>query len=50
MLTKAVVRYAIDNLLEIRHENVLLLFRTLPFYAWNDDERDIATFKKLQES
>ncbi len=50
ILTKAEIRDAIEHLLEIRDENVWMLFGTLPFYACSDDERDIATFKKLQKS
>ncbi|MCU4845783.1 radical SAM/CxCxxxxC motif protein YfkAB [Bacillus thuringiensis] len=50
ILTKAEIRDAIEHLLEIRDENVWMLFGTLPFYACSDDERDIATFKKLQDS
>ncbi|MCV5526357.1 hypothetical protein OFN18_30270, partial [Escherichia coli] len=50
ILTKAEIRDAIEHLLEIRDENVWMLFGTLPFYACSDDERDIATFRKLQES
>ncbi len=50
ILTKDEIRKAIEHLLEIRDENVWMLFGTLPFYACSDDERDLATFKKLHES
>ena len=39
ILTKAEIRDAIEHLLEIRDENVWMLFGTLPFYACSDDEK-----------
>lgn len=50
ILTKAEIRSAIEHLLDIRDENVWMLFGTLPFYACSNDERDLATLKKLHES
>ena len=41
ILTKEEIRNAIEHLLEIRDENVWMLFGTLPFYACSDDERDL---------
>lgn len=50
ILTKAEIRDAIEHLLEIRDENVWMLFGTLPFYACSDDEKDIATFKNCKRA
>ncbi|WP_369901192.1 radical SAM/CxCxxxxC motif protein YfkAB [Bacillus manliponensis] len=50
ILTKEEIRDAIEHLLQIRDENVWMLFGTLPFYACSDDERDLATLKQLQSS
>ncbi|MDC2865412.1 MULTISPECIES: radical SAM/CxCxxxxC motif protein YfkAB [unclassified Bacillus (in: firmicutes)] len=50
ILTKDEIRSAISNLLDIRDENVWMLFGTLPFYACSDDERDLEVFKKLHTS
>ncbi|EEK75059.1 dehydrogenase [Bacillus mycoides] len=50
ILTKEEIRNAVEHLLEIRDENVWMLFGTLPFYACSDNEHDLATLKKLHES
>ncbi|MGG0274414.1 radical SAM/CxCxxxxC motif protein YfkAB [Bacillus rhizoplanae] len=50
ILTKDEIRSAISHLLEIRDENVWMLFGTLPFYACSNDERDLEVFKKLHTS
>ena len=43
ILTKEEIRNAVEHLLEIRDENVWMLFGTLPFYACSDNEHDLAT-------
>ncbi|WP_020061167.1 radical SAM/CxCxxxxC motif protein YfkAB [Bacillus sp. 123MFChir2] len=50
ILTKEEIRSAISHLLDVRDENVWMLFGTLPFYACSDDERDLEVFKKLHTS
>ncbi|HDX9579439.1 TPA: radical SAM/CxCxxxxC motif protein YfkAB [Bacillus pseudomycoides] len=50
ILTKEEIRSAISHLLDIRDENVWMLFGTLPFYACSSDERDLEVFKKLHTS
>ncbi|MED3825012.1 radical SAM/CxCxxxxC motif protein YfkAB [Priestia flexa] len=44
------MRNAIHHLLDIRDENVWMLFGTLPFYACNDNEEDQALLKRLYSS
>ncbi|AST90020.1 radical SAM/CxCxxxxC motif protein YfkAB [Sutcliffiella cohnii] len=41
------MRDAIHRLLDIRDENVWMLFGTLPFYACSSNEEDLALLKKL---
>ncbi|WP_028399793.1 radical SAM/CxCxxxxC motif protein YfkAB [Ectobacillus panaciterrae] len=50
ILTKEEIRDAISHLLDIRDENVWMLFGTLPFYACSNDEQDLAVMKKLHNS
>ena len=50
ILTKDEIRSAISHLLDIRDENVWMLFGTLPFYACSNDERDLEVYKKLHTS
>lgn len=50
ILTKDEILSAISHLLDIRDENVWMLFGTLPFYACSNDERDLEVFKKLHTS
>ncbi|UOY91702.1 radical SAM/CxCxxxxC motif protein YfkAB [Ectobacillus sp. JY-23] len=50
ILTKEEIRAAISNLLDIRDENVWMLFGTLPFYACSDDEEDLKVLQKLRNS
>ncbi|MFD0768387.1 radical SAM/CxCxxxxC motif protein YfkAB [Bacillus sp. CGMCC 1.60114] len=50
ILTKDEIRSAISHLLDIRDENVWMLFGTLPFYACSSDERDLEVFRKLHTS
>lgn len=47
-LTKDEIRETIEKLLEVRDENVWMLFGTLPFYHCSDDERDLALLEKLK--
>ncbi|MBB5325009.1 radical SAM/CxCxxxxC motif protein YfkAB [Anoxybacillus tepidamans] len=44
------LRAAIHHLLDIRDENVWMLFGTLPFYPCSDNEEDIALLKRLYTS
>jgi radical SAM/CxCxxxxC motif protein YfkAB len=44
------VRASIHQLLDIRNENVWMLFGTLPFYACSDEEEDIKLIRRLRES
>ncbi|AST01003.1 MULTISPECIES: radical SAM/CxCxxxxC motif protein YfkAB [Geobacillus] len=44
------LRAAIHHLLDIRDENVWMLFGTLPFYPCSDNEDDLRLLKRLYES
>lgn len=44
------LRAAIHRLLDVRDENVWMLFGTLPFYPCSDNEEDLALLKRLYES
>jgi radical SAM/CxCxxxxC motif protein YfkAB len=44
------LREAIHHLLDIRDENVWMLFGTLPFYPCSDDDEDLALLKRLYAS
>ncbi|PGV52469.1 radical SAM/CxCxxxxC motif protein YfkAB [Bacillus sp. AFS037270] len=44
------IREAIHHLLDVRYENVWMLFGTLPFYACSKKEEDLALLKRLYES
>lgn len=44
------LRAAIHHLLDVRDENVWMLFGTLPFYPCSDNEEDIALLKRLYTS
>jgi radical SAM/CxCxxxxC motif protein YfkAB len=44
------LREAIHHLLDIRDENVWMLFGTLPFYPCSDKEEDLALLKRLYSS
>ncbi|MFC5774030.1 radical SAM/CxCxxxxC motif protein YfkAB [Ectobacillus antri] len=50
ILTKEEIRAAISHLLDIRNEDVWMLFGTLPFYACSDDEEDLKVLQKLRDS
>lgn len=43
-------RQAIHHLLEIRHEDVWMLFGTLPFYACSQNEADLFLLQKLYDA
>lgn len=49
-LTLEELRGAIHHLLEVRDENVWMLFGTLPFYACSNKEEDLKLLKKLYQS
>ncbi|WP_461201484.1 radical SAM/CxCxxxxC motif protein YfkAB [Anoxybacillus sp. TBDG-1] len=49
-LTLDELRETIHYLLDIRDENVWMLFGTLPFYPCSDNEEDLALLKRLYES
>ncbi|MGJ7035441.1 radical SAM/CxCxxxxC motif protein YfkAB [Anoxybacillus eryuanensis] len=49
-LTLDELREAIHHLLDIRDENVWMLFGTLPFYPCSDNKEDLALLKRLYES
>jgi radical SAM/CxCxxxxC motif protein YfkAB len=49
-LSLSEIREAIHHLLDIRDENVWMLFGTLPFYACNHDKEDLALIKRLRQS
>ncbi|MBA2879379.1 radical SAM/CxCxxxxC motif protein YfkAB [Anoxybacillus ayderensis] len=49
-LTLDELRETIHHLLDIRDENVWMLFGTLPFYPCSDNEEDLALLKRLYES
>ncbi|MCM3726219.1 radical SAM/CxCxxxxC motif protein YfkAB [Neobacillus cucumis] len=44
------IREAIHHLLDVRDENVWMLFGTLPFYACSKKEEDLALLKRLYDS
>jgi radical SAM/CxCxxxxC motif protein YfkAB len=44
------LRQAIHHLLDIRNENVWMLFGTLPFYPCSDNEEDLALLQRLYAS
>ncbi|WP_449538864.1 radical SAM/CxCxxxxC motif protein YfkAB [Ferdinandcohnia sp. Marseille-Q9671] len=44
------IRSAIHHLLDIRNEDVWMLFGTLPFYACSDNEEDRSLLKRLYSS
>jgi radical SAM/CxCxxxxC motif protein YfkAB len=46
-LTLDELRYAINHLLEVRNENVWMLFGTLPFYPCSDNKEDLELLQKL---
>lgn len=50
ILTKDEIREAVSHLLDIRNEDVWMLFGTLPFYACSSDERDLDVLQKLYRS
>lgn len=50
ILTKDEIREAVSHLLDIRNEDVWMLFGTLPFYACSSDERDLEVLQKLYRS
>jgi radical SAM/CxCxxxxC motif protein YfkAB len=49
-LTLDELRETIHHLLDIRDENVWMLFGTLPFYPCSDNEEDLALLKRLYAS
>jgi len=49
-LTLAELRQAIHHLLDVRDENVWMLFGTLPFYACSDKEEDLKLIERLRNS
>ncbi|AST05595.1 radical SAM/CxCxxxxC motif protein YfkAB [Anoxybacillus flavithermus] len=49
-LTLDELRETIHHLLDIRDENVWMLFGTLPFYPCSDNEQDLALLKRLYAS
>lgn len=49
-LSKDEIRESIEKLLEVRDENVWMLFGTLPFYHCSDEEHDQELLKKLESS
>jgi radical SAM/CxCxxxxC motif protein YfkAB len=49
-LTLDELREAIHRLLDIRDENVWMLFGTLPFYPCSQNEEDLALLKRLYEA
>ncbi|WP_010677793.1 radical SAM/CxCxxxxC motif protein YfkAB [Bacillus timonensis] len=44
------IRSAIHHLLDIRNEDIWMLFGTLPFYACSDNKEDLALLKRLYRS
>ncbi|WP_273128394.1 radical SAM/CxCxxxxC motif protein YfkAB [Bacillus weihaiensis] len=44
------MREAIHHLLDVRDENVWMLFGTLPFYACSKDDEDLALIRRLREA
>lgn len=49
-LTLDDIRGAIHHLLDIRYENVWMLFGTLPFYACSQNDEDLELLKRLYSS
>ncbi|SFA87796.1 MULTISPECIES: radical SAM/CxCxxxxC motif protein YfkAB [unclassified Bacillus (in: firmicutes)] len=49
-LSLSEIRQAIHHLLDVRDENVWMLFGTLPFYPCNKDEKDLELLKRLYRS
>jgi radical SAM/CxCxxxxC motif protein YfkAB len=49
-LTLEETRHAIHHLLDIRDENVWMLFGTLPFYACSSKKKDLELLKRLYSS
>jgi radical SAM/CxCxxxxC motif protein YfkAB len=50
VLTLAEMRDAIHRLLDMRDENVWMLFGTLPFYPCSDNPEDLALLKRVYEA
>jgi radical SAM/CxCxxxxC motif protein YfkAB len=50
ILTKEEIRQAIHHLLDIRDENVWMLFGTLPFYPCSDDDKVLELLDRLYQS
>ncbi|MBS4208337.1 radical SAM/CxCxxxxC motif protein YfkAB [Bacillus sp. FJAT-50079] len=50
ILSLAETRAAIHHLLDIRDENVWMLFGTLPFYPCNQNQEDLALLERLYQS
>ncbi|WP_018661695.1 radical SAM/CxCxxxxC motif protein YfkAB [Heyndrickxia acidiproducens] len=50
VLTSEELREAIHHLLDIRNEDVWMLFGTLPFYPCSSDPEDLALLKRLYKS
>jgi radical SAM/CxCxxxxC motif protein YfkAB len=48
-LTLDEIRSAIHHLLDVRDENVWMLFGTLPFYACNSNEEDLGLLNRLYD-
>jgi radical SAM/CxCxxxxC motif protein YfkAB len=49
-LSLSEIRKAIQHLLDIRDENVWMLFGTLPFYACSDNKEDLKLIERLRQS
>lgn len=49
-LSLSEMRKAIHQLLDIRNQDVWMLFGTLPFYACSHNEEDLALIKRLRDS
>ncbi len=49
-LSLSEIREAIHRLLEVRDENVWMLFGTLPFYACSSEQEDLALLQRLYRS
>jgi radical SAM/CxCxxxxC motif protein YfkAB len=50
VLTLDEMRSAIHRLLDMRHEDVWMLFGTLPFYPCSDNPEDLALLKRVYEA
>lgn len=50
VLTKSELREAISTLLDVRDENIWMLFGTLPFYPCSDDQNDLDIIQRLYNS